>query len=392
MQLNQLKMLLRHYFDMNFIIETNDVGTSARKGILKTEHGNIKTPIFMPVGTIGAVKTMAPEDLHSVQSQIILGNTYHLYLRPGTKVLNEAGGLHKFNSWDKPILTDSGGFQVFSLARLNKISDDGVEFQSHLDGSRHMFTPEFSMEIQRNIGADIIMAFDECPPGDSEKKIVEKAVERTTKWIERCHRWLNKNQELYNYKQVLFPIVQGSINHRLRKKSIEELIPFSTCGIALGGLAVGEEKNAMLDTIQYCTELLPKDQPRYLMGVGKPSDLLHAIRNGIDMFDCVMPTRNGRNGHIFTSNGVINIKNEKYKHDFSSVDESSSHPWGAKFSKSYVRHLFNINEILGLRIASTLNLAYYLNLMRDAREKISEGSFNTWSNSLLRQMKDMKGM
>jgi queuine tRNA-ribosyltransferase len=392
MQLNQLKMLLRHYFDMNFIIETNDVGTSARKGILKTEHGNIKTPIFMPVGTIGAVKTMAPEDLHSVQSQIILGNTYHLYLRPGTKVLNEAGGLHKFNSWDKPILTDSGGFQVFSLARLNKISDDGVEFQSHLDGSRHMFTPEFSMEIQRNIGADIIMAFDECPPGDSEKKIVEKAVERTTKWIERCHRWLKKNQELYNYKQVLFPIVQGSINHRLRKKSIEELIPFSTCGIALGGLAVGEEKNAMLDTIQYCTELLPKDQPRYLMGVGKPSDLLHAIRNGIDMFDCVMPTRNGRNGHIFTSNGVINIKNEKYKHDFSSVDESSFHPWGAKFSKSYVRHLFNINEILGLRIASTLNLAYYLNLMRDAREKISEGSFNTWSNSLLRQMKDMKGM
>lgn len=392
MQLNQLKMLLRHYFDMNFIIETNDVGTSARKGILKTEHGNIKTPIFMPVGTIGAVKTMAPEDLHSVQSQIILGNTYHLYLRPGTKVLNEAGGLHKFNSWDKPILTDSGGFQVFSLARLNKISDDGVEFQSHLDGSRHMFTPEFSMEIQRNIGADIIMAFDECPPGDSEKKIVEKAVERTTKWIERCHRWLKKNQELYNYKQVLFPIVQGSINHRLRKKSIEELIPFSTCGIALGGLAVGEEKNAMLDTIQYCTELLPKDQPRYLMGVGKPSDLLHAIRNGIDMFDCVLPTRNGRNGHIFTSNGVINIKNEKYKHDFSSVDESSFHPWGAKFSKSYVRHLFNINEILGLRIASTLNLAYYLNLMRDAREKISEGSFNTWSNSLLRQMKDMKGM
>jgi len=385
-------MLLRHYFDMNFIIETNDVGTSARKGILKTEHGNIKTPIFMPVGTIGAVKTMAPEDLHSVQSQIILGNTYHLYLRPGTKVLNEAGGLHKFNSWDKPILTDSGGFQVFSLARLNKISDDGVEFQSHLDGSRHMFTPEFSMEIQRNIGADIIMAFDECPPGDSEKKIVEKAVERTTKWIERCHRWLKKNQELYNYKQVLFPIVQGSINHRLRKKSIEELIPFSTCGIALGGLAVGEEKNAMLDTIQYCTELLPKNQPRYLMGVGKPSDLLHAIRNGIDMFDCVMPTRNGRNGHIFTSNGVINIKNEKYKHDFSSVDESSFHPWGAKFSKSYVRHLFNINEILGLRIASTLNLAYYLNLMKDAREKISEGSFNTWSKSLLRQMKDMKGM
>ena len=392
MQLNLLKMLLRHYFDMNFIVETNDVGTSARRGILKTDHGKIKTPIFMPVGTIGAVKTMAPEDLHSVQSQIILGNTYHLYLRPGTKVLNEAGGLHKFNGWDKPMLTDSGGFQVFSLARLNKISDDGVEFQSHLDGSRHMFTPEFSMEIQRNIGADIIMAFDECPPGDSEKKIVEKAVERTTKWIKKCDRWLKENKELYNYKQVLFPIVQGSINHRLRKKSIEELIPFSTCGIALGGLAVGEEKNAMLDTIEYCTNLLPKDQPRYLMGVGKPSDLLHAIRNGVDMFDCVMPTRNGRNGHIFTSNGVINIKNEKYKHDFSPVDDSSSHPWGSNFSRSYVRHLFNINEILGLRIASTLNLAYYLNLMEKAREKISEGSFNTWSNSLLSKMKNMKGM
>jgi queuine tRNA-ribosyltransferase len=385
-------MLLRHYFDMNFIVETNDVGTSARRGILKTDHGKIKTPIFMPVGTIGAVKTMAPEDLHSVQSQIILGNTYHLYLRPGTKVLNEAGGLHKFNGWDKPMLTDSGGFQVFSLARLNKISDDGVEFQSHLDGSRHMFTPEFSMEIQRNIGADIIMAFDECPPGDSEKKIVEKAVERTTKWIKKCDRWLKENKELYNYKQVLFPIVQGSINHRLRKKSIEELIPFSTCGIALGGLAVGEEKNAMLDTIEYCTNLLPKDQPRYLMGVGKPSDLLHAIRNGVDMFDCVMPTRNGRNGHIFTSNGVINIKNEKYKHDFSPVDDSSSHPWGSNFSRSYVRHLFNINEILGLRIASTLNLAYYLNLMEKAREKISEGSFNTWSNSLLSKMKYMKGI
>tara|TARA_B100000767_G_C19766811_1_gene537955 strand:+ start:1612 stop:2745 length:1134 start_codon:yes stop_codon:yes gene_type:complete len=377
---------------MKFTIEANDVGTSARNGTLKTDHGNIKTPIFMPVGTSGAVKTMAPEDLHSVESQIILGNTYHLYLRPGTKVLNEAGGLHKFNSWDKPILTDSGGFQVFSLARLNKISDDGVEFQSHLDGSKHMFTPEFSMEIQRNIGADIIMAFDECPPGDSEKKIVEKAVERTTKWIKKCDRWLKENKELYNYKQVLFPIIQGSINHKLRKKSIEELIPFSTCGIALGGLAVGEEKNAMLDTIEYCTELLPKDQPRYLMGVGKPSDLLHAIRNGVDMFDCVMPTRNGRNGHIFTSSGVINIKNEKYKHDFSPIDDSSSHHWGANFSRSYVRHLFNINEILGLRIASTLNLAYYLNLMDKAREKISEGSFNTWSNSVLSQMKDMKGM
>jgi len=377
---------------LNFSIKSKDKKTSARNGILETGHGSIETPIFMPVGTIGAVKTMAPEDLESINSQIILGNTYHLYLRPGTQVINNIGGLHKFIGWDKPMLTDSGGFQVFSLARLNKISEDGVEFQSHLDGSRHMFTPEFSMEIQRNLGADIIMAFDDCPPGDANRGIVLNAVERTTKWMKRCNTWLKKNKELYNYKQVLYPIVQGSVDHSLRKKSIEELIPYSECGIAIGGLAVGEEKNAMRDTIEYCSELLPQEQPRYLMGVGKPSDLINAIRHGIDMFDCVMPTRNGRNGHIFTKEGVMNIKNQKYKFDFSAIDENSSHPWGQKFSKSYVRHLFNIKEILGLRIASTLNLAYYLNLMEEARLKISEGNFNSWSTSLLSEMSKMKGM
>ena len=377
---------------MKFTLQNSDTNTSARTGILETDRGLIQTPIFMPVGTVGAVKTMAPHELEGVGSQIILGNTYHLYLRPGTDVIHEAGGLHKFNSWDKPILTDSGGFQVFSLARLNKITDDGVEFQSHLDGSRHMFTPEFSMEIQRNLGADIIMAFDECPSGDSEFKTVKNAVERTTRWMKRCKDWLSNNPELYDFRQTVFPIIQGSVNHELRQKSVEELIPYSSCGLGIGGLAVGEEKNAMMDTVEFCDTVLPKDQPRYLMGVGKPSDLVQAVRRGVDMFDCVMPTRNGRNGHIFTSDGVINIKNEKFKHEFSSLDRNSSHGWGRSFSKSYVRHLFNINEVLGLRIASTLNLSYYLDLMASMRQQINEGNFDAWSKSLLSEMRDQKGM
>jgi len=377
---------------MNFTIHHSDKNTSARTGQLETDHGTIETPIFMPVGTVGAVKTMSPAELKIVESQIILGNTYHLYLRPGIDIINRIGGLHKFNMWDKPILTDSGGFQVFSLAKLNKITDDGVAFQSHWDGSRHMFTPEFSMEIQQNLGADIIMAFDECPPGNSDEETVLKAVNRTTRWMKRCIEWLNENPELYDYEQTVFPIIQGSVYHELRKKSAEELIPFSTCGMAIGGLAVGEEKNAMLDTVEFCDMILPKEQPRYLMGVGKPSDLIHAVRRGVDMFDCVMPTRNGRNGHIFTSKGVINIKNEKFKEDFSPIDSNSSHEWGSSFSKSYVRHLFNINEVLGLRIASTLNLAYYLNLMKTMRDEIRAGTFDEWSTNALNTMKGQKGM
>ncbi len=377
---------------MKFTFQQTDSNTSARTGILETDHGKIETPIFMPVGTVGAVKTMSPQELETVESQIILGNTYHLYLRPGIEIINNVGGIHKFNSWEKPILTDSGGFQVFSLAKLNKISDEGVEFQSHLDGSRHMFTPEFSMEIQRNLGADIIMAFDECPPGDSDEKTVLAAVNRTTRWMKQCTDWLKENPVLYDYDQTVFPIIQGSVNHDLRKKSTEELIPFSTCGMAIGGLAVGEEKNAMLDTVEFCDTVLPKEQPRYLMGVGKPSDLIQAVRRGVDMFDCVMPTRNGRNGHIFTSEGVINIKNEKFKADFSPLDPNSSHEWGNTFSKSYVRHLFNINEVLGLRIASTLNLAYYLNLMKTMRDQINNGTFDEWSTNSLHTMKDQKGM
>jgi queuine tRNA-ribosyltransferase len=248
------------------------------------------------------------------------------------------------------------------------------------------------MEIQRNLGADIIMAFDECPPGDSDDKTVQGAVERTTGWMKRCHDWLNGNPELYDFKQTVFPIIQGSVNHELRRRSAEELFQYSTCGMAIGGLAVGEEKNAMMDTVEFCDTVLPKDQPRYLMGVGKPSDLLKSVRRGVDMFDCVMPTRNGRNGHIFTSEGVINIKNEKFKHDFSLVEPNSSHAWGRTFSRSYVRHLFNINEVLGLRIASTLNLSYYLDLMAAMRHQINEGNFDTWSKSLLSKMENQKGM
>ena len=377
---------------MKFAIHQTDPNTAARTGILETDHGSIKTPVFMPVGTVGAVKTMTPHELEGVGSQIILGNTYHLYLRPGTNIIHKAGGLHKFSTWSRPILTDSGGFQVFSLARLNKITDDGVEFQSHLDGSRHMLTPEFSMKIQRNLGADIIMAFDECPPGDSDDKTIRDAVDRTTRWMKRCTEWLKENPIFYDYEQTVFPIIQGTVNHELREKSAEELIPFSTCGMAIGGLAVGEEKNAMFDTVEFCDTVLPKNQPRYLMGVGKPSDLVQAVRCGVDMFDCVMPTRNGRNGHIFTSEGVINIKNERHKKDLSSVDPNSSHTWGRTFSKSYLRHLFNINEVLGLRIASTLNLSYYLDLMSAVREKIADGNFDSWSKSLLSDMKNMKGM
>ena len=377
---------------MKFDIHQTDPNTAARTGILETDHGSIKTPVFMPVGTVGAVKTMAPHELEGVGSQIILGNTYHLYLRPGTNIIHKAGGLHKFSTWSRPILTDSGGFQVFSLARLNQITDDGVEFQSHLDGSRHMFTPEFSMEIQRNLGADIIMAFDECPPGDADDKTIRDAVDRTTRWMKRCIEWLKENPIFYDYEQTVFPIIQGTVNHELREKSAEELIPFSTCGMAIGGLAVGEEKNAMFDTVEFCDTVLPKNQPRYLMGVGKPSDLVQAVRCGVDMFDCVMPTRNGRNGHIFTSEGVINIKNERHKKDLSSVDPNSSHTWGRTFSKSYLRHLFNINEVLGLRIASTLNLSYYLDLMAAMRKKIADGNFDSWSKSLLSDMKNMKGM
>jgi queuine tRNA-ribosyltransferase len=377
---------------LNFSITTQDKSTSARTGVIKTEHGDIQTPVFMPVGTIGAVKTFSPHELEGLGADIILGNTYHLYLRPGAEVINHAGGLHKFSNWTRPILTDSGGFQVFSLANLNKINDDGVEFQSHLDGSYHTITPEISMQIQRALGSDIIMAFDHCPPGKSELNEVTKAVKRTNEWFIRCKNYLKDNPRLYKHSQTLFPIIQGGINHKMREMSIEGLVPQADFGIAIGGLAVGEEKNAMFDTIEFCDSLLPKDRPRYLMGVGRPTDIVKAIRRGVDMFDCVMPTRNGRNGQIFTSNGTINITNEKYKDDHSFIDEDSNHAFGRMFTKAYIRHLFNVKEILGLRIASTLNLSFYISLIKKIQELIHLGEFDSWSSSWLNEMKYHRGM
>jgi queuine tRNA-ribosyltransferase len=368
---------------MNFKVLKTDSNSSARTGILKTDHGDIQTPIFMPIGTQGAVKTVTPSELKTVKSQVILGNTYHLYLRPGTELINQAGGLHKFMNWDLPILTDSGGFQVFSLARLNKITDDGVEFQSHLDGSSHYLTPEKSMEIQRSLGSDIIMAFDECPPGDADIATIKSSVKRTKIWIDRCNRYLVENQPIYNWEQTMFPIVQGGVSSELRKQSAEEMIPFANCGIAIGGLAVGEEKSAMFGMIEVLDELLPKDQPRYLMGVGTPTDLIQAVQHGVDMFDCVIPTRNARNGQLFTSFGKVNIRNEKYKYDFNPIDENCECETCKNFTRSYIRHLFNIKEVLGLRLATIHNLHYYLNLMELMREHIRKGDFSKWSEKYL---------
>ena len=371
---------------MNFKVLKTDVNCSARIGTVKTDHGEIQTPIFMPVGTHGAVKTVTPSDLKSVKAQIILGNTYHLYLRPGTELINTAGGLHEFMGWDSPILTDSGGFQVFSLARLNKITDEGVEFQSHLDGSRHHLTPEKSMEIQRDLGADIIMAFDECPPSDADTNTIRNAVNRTKIWIERCKQYLKENTSVYNWEQTMFPIVQGGVVPELRKRSSEDMIPYAKCGMAIGGLAVGEEKPAMFEMIELMDELLPKEQPRYLMGVGTPSDLIQAVQRGVDMFDCVMPTRNARNGQLFTSFGKVNIRNEKYKSDFNPIDENCDCETCQNFTRSYLRHLFNIKEVLGLRLATIHNLHYYLNLMELMRSHIQKGDFQNWSQQYLNNL------
>ena len=377
---------------MQFKILYKDKETAARSAILKTSHSNIHTPVFMPIGTQGAVKTIDPAVLSKLNANIILGNTYHLYIRPGHELIKKAGSLHSFMNWDKSILTDSGGFQVYSLSKLNKISDQGVEFQSHLDGSRHFFTPEFSMDIQRYLGSDIIMAFDECPSGQADEKLVSCAVDRTTKWIKKCSDFLNQNDSFYGWEQTLFPIIQGGIYPSLRKKSTEELVPFSKCGIAIGGLAVGEEKSLMFEIIDLMNTLLPKDQPRYLMGVGRPTDLVRSVQLGIDMFDCVLPTRNARNGQFFTSQGIINIGNKAHKEAFGQLDPNCKCYTCENFSKSYLRHLFNIKEVLGLRLATIHNLSYYMNLMEDIRNNIEAETFSSWSKAYLNKMNDYKGM
>ena len=370
---------------MKFSITSFDDDSSARTGLIKTDHSEIETPVFMPIGTNGVVKTILPNELYEINTNIILGNTYHLFLRPGHKLISQAGGLHQFMNWNKSLLTDSGGFQVYSLAKLNNISNDGVKFQSHIDGSTQFISPEISMEIQRSLGSDIIMAFDVCPAGGEDKNVIKNAVEKTAKWINRCNDYLDNHQSIFNWNQCLFPIVQGGIYPDLRKISVDQILPFSTCGVAIGGLAVGEEKNAMFDILSMMDEILPKDQPRYLMGVGRPTDLVRAIDLGIDMFDCVLPTRNGRNGQLFTSEGVINIENARYINDFNSVDKECKCTLCNNYTRSYLRHLFNINEMLGLRLASIHNITFYMNLMKKIRDKINENRFHNWSKQFLYQ-------
>ena len=361
---------------------------SSRAGTITTDHGTIQTPIFMPVGTIGSVKAVTQQQLkQDINAQIILGNTYHLYLRPGTEILEAAGGLHKFIGWDRPILTDSGGYQVFSLANNRKIKPEGVVFQSHIDGSKHLFSPEKVMDIQRSIGADIIMAFDECPPIPSEYEYVRKSMDLTHVWLDKCVSRLADTPDLYGYTQNLFPIVQGGMYKDLRKASCEYISSKNAVGNAIGGLSVGETEAEMYEFTALCCENLPEKKPRYLMGVGTPWNILEAIDLGVDMFDCVMPTRNGRNGMIFTSQGVINIKNKKWEKDFSPLDPGIPNELSQYYTKSYMRHLFIADEILGLQLASIQNLSFYLWLVGEARKRIIAGDYRSWKVSMIEQIK-----
>jgi len=373
---------------MKFEIQGKDPNSKARAATISTAHGEIQTPIFMPVGTVASVKSVHQRELkEDIKAQIILGNTYHLYLRPGIGILNQAGGLHKFMNWDRPILTDSGGFQVYSLSDRRKVTEEGVRFKSHIDGSYHMFTPEYSMEIQRNIGADIIMAFDELTGIPVEYKDAKRAMHVTHRWLERCRNWLNENPSLYGYEQTLYPIVQGNSFHDLRKESAEYVANFGADGNAIGGLSVGEPEEVMYEITDLVTDILPQDKPRYLMGVGTPWNILECIALGVDQFDCVMPTRNARNGMLFTWNGVMNMKNAKWKDDFSPLDESGKSYVDSYYSKAYVRHLFVAEEYLGKQIASVHNLAFYLDLVQTARKHILDGDFTEWKNRILPQLK-----
>jgi queuine tRNA-ribosyltransferase len=369
---------------MKFELQNIDKQTKARAGTIVTEHGNIETPIFMPVGTVGSVKGVFHRDLiNEVHAQIILGNTYHLYLRPSTAILEKAGGLHKFISWNKPILTDSGGFQVFSLAANRKLTDEGCQFRSHIDGSKHFFTPESVIDIQRTIGADIIMAFDECPPGTATYDYAEKSLKLTQKWLERCVKQFNETTPKYGYNQTLFPIVQGCVYKDLRLRAAEHAISQNGEGYAIGGLAVGEPTEQMYEMVDYVSDILPHDKPRYLMGVGTPANILENIALGVDMFDCVMPTRNGRNGMLFTSEGIINIKNQKWRDNFSPIDANGTAFVDTAYSKAYLRHLFVAGEMLGAQIASMHNIAFYLWLVGEARKHIIAGDFLQWKNTMI---------
>ena len=372
---------------MEFKLLHTDSGSKARAGVLTTDHGEIQTPIFMPVGTVGSVKgVQIPHLKEDIKAQIILGNTYHLYLRPGLDVLEGAGGLHKFNMWDKPILTDSGGFQVFSLKDIRKMNEEGVEFRSHIDGSKHFFSPERVMDIERSIGADIIMAFDECTPGTADYDYAKKSMERTHRWLDRCIGRLAETEPKYGYEQQLFPIVQGCVYPELRRRSAEYIASKGAAGNAIGGLAVGEPAEKMYEMIEVVNEILPTDKPRYLMGVGTPANILEAIERGVDMFDCVMPTRNGRNGMLFTWDGIINIKNKKWADDFSPLDPKGASFVDHTYTKAYLRHLFIAGEIFAGQIASEHNLAFYLDLVREARKHIKAGDFKAWKDETVRKI------
>ncbi len=369
---------------MKFELVQTDSQSQARAGVMTTDHGIIETPIFMPVGTQGTVKAVhIPELEQDIRAQIILGNTYHLYLRPGLDILEKAGGLHRFNSWNRPILTDSGGFQVFSLAENRKLTSEGAEFRSHIDGSKHFFSPERVMDIERTIGADIMMAFDECCPGDADYGYAKKSLDLTEQWLKRCVKRFNETEPKYGYSQCLFPIVQGCVYPDLRIRAAENVAEIGADGNAIGGLAVGEPTEKMYEMVELVNGILPKDKPRYLMGVGTPVNLLEAIERGVDMFDCIMPTRNGRNGQLFTRFGTMNMRNRKWADDFSPIDPDAHSYVDTLYSRAYLHHLFKADELLALQIASVHNLAFYLWLVKEARRHIIAGDFMTWKSSMI---------
>ena len=369
---------------MDFKLLHTDPQSNARAGVITTDHGVVETPVFMPVGTAGSVKAVHISELkEDIGAEMILGNTYHLYLRPGLDILQQAGGLHRFNSWNRPMLTDSGGFQVFSLTENRKLTEEGAVFQSHIDGSKHFFTPEKVMDIQRIIGADIMMAFDECTPGDADYGYAKKSLDLTERWLARCVSRFRETECPYGHSQALFPIVQGCVYPDLRRRAAENVASLGAEGNAIGGLAVGEPTEKMYEMVELVNEILPKDKPRYLMGVGKPENILEAIERGVDMFDCIMPTRNGRNGQIFTKQGIMNMRNERWKDDFSPIEEEGESFVDRLYSKAYLRHLINVNEILGLQIASIHNLAFYVWLAKEARRHIIAGDFSVWKPMMI---------